>query len=151
MNLLAPISEIMNCPVISLSETDTIAQAAEIFHQKKIHHIPIVKNEELIGIISKSDFLFFKRGFLESTEDQTLENIRLHHHKVNEIMTTGIATLEPEDKINVAIAIFCENLFHAIPIVKNKKLVGIVSTYDIIKQLNDKKVVINQYQLNAND
>jgi acetoin utilization protein AcuB len=50
-------------------------------------------------------------------------------------MTTKLAKLEPSDKINVALEVFKENLFHGIPIVNNDALVGIVTTYDIIKHL----------------
>jgi acetoin utilization protein AcuB len=62
-------------------------------------------------------------------------------------MTTGIAKLEPTDKINVAMEIFKENLFHAIPVVLDEKLVGIITTYDILSNVGKDKNVINEYEL----
>ena len=52
-------------------------------------------------------------------------------------MTTGIATLESNERINVALQLFAENLFHAIPIVDQGELVGMLTTYDIIRVLVD--------------
>ena len=59
----------------------------------------------------------------------------MKNHQVESIMTTGLAKLAPTDKILVALKVFKENLFHAIPIVDQDELVGIVTTYDIIKAL----------------
>ncbi len=147
MNLLAPVSTIMQTDLITLRETDTIAKAADIFKSNRIHHILVAEEEKLIGIISKSDFLFFQRGFAESNQDRLVEEIRMHHYHVSKIMTTGIAKLEPTDKINVAMEIFKENLFHAIPVVLDEKLVGIITTYDILSNVGKDKNVINEYEL----
>jgi acetoin utilization protein AcuB len=59
-------------------------------------------------------------------------------------MTKGLAKLDPEDRINVALEIFLVNRFHAIPVVKNEELVGIVTTYDIIKTLAGQSVTPEQ-------
>ncbi len=48
-------------------------------------------------------------------------------------MTTKLATLESNAKVGSAVLIFIENLFHAVPIVQDEKLVGIVSTLDVMK------------------
>ena len=56
-------------------------------------------------------------------------------------MTQGIATLEPNDRINVALQIFMENLFHAIPVVEDDEVVGILTTYDIIKALQEEDIL----------
>jgi len=135
MNLLSPVSTIMSDDLLTLSPSDSIAQAAAIFDNHKIHHIPVTIDGKLVGIVSMSDYLFFKRGFLNDRDDEMIESIRLNNYQVTYIMTEGIATIEPDDRINVAIEIFRENLFHAIPIVKDDELVGIVTTHDIIENL----------------
>ena len=59
----------------------------------------------------------------------------MNNFTVKDIMTKRLAKLEPTDKINVALEVFKENLFHALPVVEGDKIVGIVSTFDIIKRL----------------
>lgn len=142
-NLLSPVKEIMSTNLITVDKDATLEKVKEIFADNKIHHIPVVKNAELIGIISKSDFLFFRRGF--GYGEKIIETIRLKRHFVHEIMTTGIAKLEEDDKVNVALEIFKENLFHAIPVVSNGKLRGIVTTYDIINALAESNGAIAEY------
>ncbi len=143
LNLLSPIKEIMSTDLISVSEFAPLTKVEEIFKENNIHHIPVVDSNVLIGIISKSDFLFFQRGF--NTDGKKYDHYRLKTHYVNQIMTKGIAKLDVNDKINVALEIFKENQFHAIPVEENGKLKGIVTTYDIIKALADGNGATNQY------
>lgn len=146
MNLLHPIKNIMTTDVVTLPVDASIAQAAEVFQNQRIHHIPIVDNGKLVGIISKSDYLFFRRGFLDNTEDQQLEQIRMNNYEVSYIMTKGLAKMEPSQRINVAIEIFKKNIFHAIPVIDGDQLVGIVTTYDIIKHMDTDGGVISEYE-----
>ena len=145
MNLLAPVTSIMQKNIISLQPNDTIKKAEDIFKAHKIHHIPIIENEVLLGMLSKSDFLYFKRGFNQDRTEERWDLFRLKSHQVSEIMTTKLAKLEPTDKVNVAIEVFKENIFHALPVVENKKIVGIVTTYDIIKHLAEDNAIVKEY------
>ncbi len=135
MNLLSPVSTIMTQDIFTLRPSASIADAANIFDTHKVHHIPITIDDELIGIISMTDYLFFRRGFLDNREDQKIENVRMNNYEVKHIMTKGIGKMESTERINVALDIFKENIFHAIPIVDNDRLVGIVTTHDIIANL----------------
>lgn len=145
MNLLNPVSQIMTTDLVTLSPTASIADAAKIFTTKKVHHIPITLEGELVGIVSKSDYLFFRRGFLDNKEDEKVEEIRMNNYQVSFIMTKGVAKLEPTDRINVCLELFKENIFHAIPVVKGSQLVGLVTTYDIINQLAADNKAVAEY------
>lgn len=145
MNILDPVSSIMTYHPRTVDAEDNLWVVDQIFREKRIHHIPVTKDGELVGMISKSDFLFFKRGFSTDSLNKELEEVRLNSYKAQDIMTKGLAKMEPNERINVALEIFKENLFHAIPIVEGKKLVGILTTYDIIKSLADDKGAIASY------
>lgn len=144
MNLLDRITTIMTSNPITVEQEETLIKVDEIFNNNKIHHLPVVEGSKLIGMVSKSDLLFFKRGYNKGNTESEIK--RLNSTKVSEIMTTGVASLESDSKINVALEIFNENLFHALPILEDDKLVGIVTTFDIIKQISNDKVVENTYK-----
>jgi acetoin utilization protein AcuB len=135
MDLRAPVSSIMTTKLLTVGPQDKLNQVKEIFDKNRIHHVPVVRYRQILGIISKTDFLHFLHGIRGSNYDKMIESTRLNRYTAEEIMTTGLAKLEPTDKINVALEVFKENLFHAIPIVENNNLVGMLTTFDIIRKL----------------
>lgn len=143
MNLQEPIKSIMSRDLITVSRSVKIKEIEDLFRKNNIHHILVVEGCKLEGIISKTDFNLFKRGYNDHNTDGRIDLFRLKQWTAEQIMTTGVAKLAPTDKIKVALEIFNENLFHAIPIVDEGKPVGIVTTYDIINHLskNSKKAI----------
>lgn len=118
-----PVSTIMTRELITLKPEDTLATANELLRSKRIHHLPVVENEKIVGLITTYDL--YKYAF----NHDDISTI-----KAKEIMTTKLATLEPGDKVGTAAEIFLAHLFHAIPIVEDDhKLVGIVTTHDLLK------------------
>lgn len=117
-----PVSLIMSRNVITAAGNDTLSVARSLFLKNKIHHLPIVDGSRLVGILTTYD-LFKVVG-----PNKDYEKIY-----IKDVMTTHIATLEPEDKIGSAAELFLENLFHAVPIVKDGELKGIVTSLDVIK------------------
>jgi CBS domain-containing protein len=117
-----PLSSIMTRNVITVGPDDKLSTARDIFLKKRVHHLPVVIGNRLLGILTTYDLFKFvqKNGDYDSTI-------------IRDVMTTHIATLEPEDKVGSAAELFLENLFHAVPVVKDGELVGIVTSFDVIK------------------
>ncbi len=146
MNILNPVSTIMTPHPICVGAHESIAAVAKLFEGHKIHHLPVIEEGSLVGLISKSDYLLFRRGFNNENNQKMEEEVRLNNFQARDIMTKGLAKLEPSDKINVALEIFKENLFHGIPIVEDDQVVGIVTTYDIIKHIADDTKSYAEYE-----
>lgn len=146
MNLLAPVSDIMVKDVITVKPDSSIDSVREIFANHNIHHIPVVDGEKLVGMISKSDYLFFSKDFGSNFYDKYIEEIRRKNYDVKEVMTTKLARLEADDRINVALEVFRVNKFHALPVVDGEKLVGIVTTFDIIDYLAKDEIAVKSYK-----
>lgn len=144
MNVLAPINTIMTTDLLTVNPGDKLTMVKEIFDEHNIHHIPVVRFREMVGLISKSDFKFFLRGFSRNEEDRFVNYARLRAYTAEDIMTTGLAKVSPNDRINVALEIFMVNRFHAIPVVENNELKGIVTTFDIVKKLNEETITAEQ-------
>lgn len=118
-----PLSSIMTRDVITADQDDSLSVARNIFLKNKVHHLPIVRGSQLVGILTTYDLFKLNGQKAKNFEDLTIKDV----------MTTHIATLEPEDKIGSAAELFLENLFHAVPIVKDGDLKGIVTSFDVIK------------------
>ncbi len=145
MNVLAPVKTLMTTKLITVTPDDKLTLVKEIFEKNKIHHIPVVRYKEMVGLISKTDFVYFLRGFNRNEEDKFVNEARLRAYKAEDIMTKGLAKLSPNERINVVLEIFLENRFHAVPVVEeNGELAGIVTTFDIIKALASEEVTAKQ-------
>jgi CBS-domain-containing membrane protein len=125
-----PVSSIMSKDLITLSSSDALGTAKNIFLTKGIRHIPIVdENQQLLGVVSIFDLI--KHEFNQSNFESTT---------IREIMTLGVAKLLPNDKIGTAAEIFGRGLFHAIPVVnENNKLQGIITPKDVLSFLYKKE------------
>ncbi len=135
----------MSTKLITVNPEDKLARIQELFDQHNIHHLPVVRFKEIVGLVSKTDFLHFIRGFNQNEEDRFVNEARMRAYTAQDIMTTGLAKLSPNDRINVALELFMVNRFHAIPIVgDNNELVGILTTYDIIKAVSQEEVTPQQ-------
>lgn len=135
--------QIMSSPVITVHTDDTMLKVQEIFTKNNIHHLPVIEEgNKVVGILSKSDYLRLLHGFtLFKTEKSISYNDAiLRSLLVGEVMTRQVATLSPEDTVEMAAGFFRENLFHALPVVSAGKLVGIVTTFDLLTYaFTDKK------------
>jgi acetoin utilization protein AcuB len=130
----------MSTNLITVAPGDKLTALKEIFDENKIHHVPVVRYKKLVGVVSKTDFLHFLRGFNRNEEDRFVNEARMRAYSVEDIMTKGIAKLVPTDRIDVALDIFLENRFHAIPVVNDEgDLEGILTTFDIIKAVAQHK------------
>lgn len=142
MNTFVTISTLMTDykHLVTVGPEDTLLRVQEIFNANKFHHIPVVRFREIVGLISKSDFQQFMGAASLFQEDAIAHESRLKLTRAKDIMTTGLGKVEPSDRLNVALEIFCGNWFHALPVVDNDELVGILTPYDILKALAEQKI-----------
>lgn len=117
-----PLSSIMTKDLITVGPKDTLDKADLLLRTKRIHHLPVVDGKKLVGLITTYDLYKVKHSQSE------YPNVI-----VESVMTTKLATLEPIDKVGTAAEIFLAHLFHAIPIVIDGELAGIVTTHDVLK------------------
>ena len=129
-----PVSEIMTTNVITLNVSDAIEDAKLIFEDKSIRHIPIVKDKKVIGMLSSNDILKIAYADL-SENDKDVDVSIFDWFTIEQVMTKNLYVVTPETSIEDVGIIFSENEFHALPIVEDGELVGIVTTTDLIKFL----------------
>jgi acetoin utilization protein AcuB len=131
-----PVSEIMTKKLITVLPTDSIGMVKDIFEQHIIHHIPVVRHLDCVGIISKTDFYkAIHDSRFESPKKAESENEKIYENfKAEDLMTKKLVKIGPDDKIGTAVELFLENYFRALPIINDEnEIVGIVSSYDILK------------------
>ena len=124
----------MTREVIALSPEDTIRDANRILQENRIHHLPVVEGEELVGIVSDSDI---RKWILREEKLHEGGTASRRTGSVEEIMTRDVITVSPGDTIEDALLILHRRRFGALPVVEGRKLVGIVTKADILAAFID--------------
>ncbi len=133
MNTDRTVREIMTTELVTVSPERPAKDIQALFRENEFHHIPVVdEGKRLVGIISKEDI--FKLAYVLSlqTTGETYSRKEYNTLKAEDIMTRYPVTLDPDDTIGLAADIFLANKFHALPIVEDGELQGIVTTHDLL-------------------
>ncbi|MEO1438327.1 MAG: CBS domain-containing protein [Bacteroidota bacterium] len=128
----------MTKELVTVQPKDLLGKVKTIFDNYTFRHVPVVdENNRLLGLISKSDFVKISHALtiFNSEKFEPYNQRLLQTILVQEVMTTNLFKLQAEDPLALAIDIFLENHFHAIPIVEDDRLIGLLSPNDILANL----------------
>ena len=133
-NEAARVKEIMMGAPVTLKPDDTLNLANDIMSLGRIRHIPIVENVRLVGILSQRDLFgaavstVFK---LRVKEERDL----LKSFRIEEVMHKRVVTAAPDTTIQEAARLMAEKKIGCLPIVEGGKLVGLVTSTNILRYL----------------
>jgi len=129
------ITSIMTKNVVCVSSEQSILDVKHIYEKKDFHHhIPVAENGKLTGMVSLIDFMYNIAGAGIDDNNKVYSEL-----KVKDIMTKKPYYLAASATIEDVAKVLAKGRYHAIPIVEKGKIMGIVSTADIIQFfLNEK-------------
>ena len=129
------VGRIMHTHLVTVPPDTTILKAKDIIAEKKIHHLLVVdSNQDLLGIISDRDI---KQSWASPATTLSIHelNYLLSQLTVEMIMVKKIITISPSTTIERAAHIMQENRISSLPVIENDKLVGIITTNDVMEVL----------------
>ena len=128
------IKEIMTTELISVSPDTSYEKIKSIFSKNDFHHIPVVNTDRSVaGIISRMDWLNSLKDLAEQTAGKVYNQKVLTAMVAKDFMTENPLVLDPDDNIGLAADIFLANKFHAVPIVEDNQIQGILTAHDLIE------------------
>lgn len=131
------IGRIMTIRVVTIEMDDSLEVVQDIFQKVRFHHLLVVDNEKLVGIISDRDMLKAVSPFVgtmsETTRDRATLNKRAHqimsHHPVT---VCSSCSLQEAAQLMLARGVSC------LPVTtKNREVLGIVTWKDVLRALLD--------------
>ncbi len=131
------VRSLMSTNLISLHPKNKIARAKELFNLYDIHHIPVLVMNKVVGIISQGDILFLSQKPVMHSFDQFIKDQRIELGTVDEIMSTNVITVNVQDPLIDVIDVFINHRINALPVVEHDKIVGLITSYDILKFSNE--------------
>ncbi len=131
------ISDIMSSRVVTIEMDDRLTLVKEIFDNAPFHHLVVVDEGELMGILSERDFLRAispNLGLNETTRDRETLQKRVH-----QVMSRNPVTVASHLNINDATTLLLEHEVGCLPVLENNQLIGIVTWKDLLKAQLDIK------------
>jgi len=145
--------EIMEKEIISVTPDTEISRAVEILLNNHINGVPVVdESGALKGILCQSDLIFQQKNIslppiltfldgiipLSSSKKMDEEMKKMAASTVAQAMVADPVTVAPDTPISDIAMLMVEKHFHTIPVVQDRKVVGIVGKEDILKTLVNK-------------
>jgi acetoin utilization protein AcuB len=130
------VHQIMSSNPVCIGLDASLAAVKEVFDSARFHHLLVVDDDVLIGVISDRDLLRAISPNIDTTRYTTQDWATLQK-RVHQIVTRHAKTLPPHATVREAVAIFNTYRISCIPIVDvNNKPVGILSWRDIMKHFD---------------
>lgn len=130
-----PVSHVMTKSVVTLDVSDSLSKARRLFEESSIHHLPVVSGGEIVGLLSWTDFLRISFGEFGNQDVRSLDALLDHTYKLRDVMQTNPVTMPASGTVRDAATMLANGGFHSIPVVEGNKLVGIVTSTDLIRYL----------------
>lgn len=137
------VKDLMTRDVLTVAPNTSIREASELLATEHVSGMPVVRLGKLVGLISARDILDFIAALPADPEAVSggVEHGILDDHTVEEAMTrTPLTTIEPETPANRAAELMQAEHIHRLPVVSGDKLVGIISTTDVVKAVAQRKI-----------
>ncbi len=127
------VADIMTTEVFTVGLDDTLGQIQKIFENKKFHHLLVLEEEKILGIISDRDILKEISPYLNTlAEDaRALETLK---KKAHQIMSRDPITVDKDTRIEDAAHLLMENDISCLPVISAAgDIEGILTWKDILR------------------
>ena len=140
------VREIMTSQVMTVGPDTPVPALASLFASRGISGVPVVDGTgQLVGLVTEGDLLrqitgeeeaqsWFRR-LIESAPSQALQYVQSHGRVARDLMTTSLETVGEDDSIQKAAGIMAKRNIRRLPVVRDGKLVGILSRADLMKAI----------------
>ena len=122
------IEAIMSTNLITVSPSATLAEARSLMHDNRIHHIPVVDGDKLVGLITLTNVLAATDSFLRDDKS------RIHANEIGikDAMVTDVATVDINASLRHAALFLEKHKIGCLPVLDDDKLIGIITDTDFV-------------------
>lgn len=136
MKANTPVSRLMTRAPLSLSPDDNARRARELMLEHGVHHLPIVEGGRFVGLISTNDLHRIALGDPYKDDPEVVAK-DLETFGLREVMAEDVVTLQATSTVRDAAKQLSKGGFHALPILDEDALVGILTSTDLVAYLID--------------
>jgi len=122
------IEAIMSTNLITVPPTATLAEARALMQENRIHHLPVLDDEKLVGLLALTNVLAATDSFLRDDKS------RIHANEigVNDVMVEDVATVDVNASLRQAALFLEKHQIGCLPVMSDGDLVGIITDTDFV-------------------
>ena len=129
-----PLSRIMTEAVVVVDVHQKVSEALDCFFHYPIHHLPVLREGRLAGMLSSADLIQLEHFALQARTDRAA--YLDEHFTIESLMRAPVTSLKPHNSLAEAAEKLADLGVHAVPVVDEvEHVLGIVTTSDIIRTL----------------
>lgn len=125
----------------TVTPASSLDEVAAGFAELGIHHVPVVDDQRrLVGILSETDLLRSRQqqpvvvaGGSAAGDDDAADG---RPYLVRDLMSRGVRTISPTTTERQALKMLLDHHIHALPVVKDSRLVGMISSRDFVREFS---------------
>ena len=125
MNFVSQILKTKGGDISSIAPNDTAYKALQLMSEKNFGCLLVIDKGKVVGIFTERDYA--RKVILKGKSSKTTP--------VSELMTKEVLFVDPGTSVEDCMALMIEKCVRHLPVMENKKLVGIVTVGDVVKQL----------------
>ncbi|HVO78372.1 MAG TPA: CBS domain-containing protein, partial [Methanomassiliicoccales archaeon] len=132
------VQDIMSTDVRAVKESDSVKEALELMRSLDVRTLPVVdKDGQLTGIIGIKDIVNYSWFATprRETVGEKVGNKDPVEVKVGSLEIEAVKTIEPNKLLSDAVDLMARNDISTVPVLEKDKLVGVITTYDVIQLL----------------
>lgn len=137
MKTVKEILEAKGTEIWSVQPSDTVLDSLRLMSDKGIGSLLVMDGEKLMGIVTERDYA--RKVILEGKSSKDTS--------VSDVMTRKVLCVSPERTVDECMALMTDKRARHLPVVDQKRVVGVVSIGDLVKTLiNEQQILIDQLQ-----
>ena len=126
------VKDFMTCKVVYISPDTTIAHAADMMREQKLHRLPVIENDQLVGLVTEGTIAEASPSKATSLSIYEM-NYLLNKTKVGDVMIRDVVTISQFASLEDATYLMLKNKIGILPVVDNEQLYGVITDRDIFK------------------
>jgi CBS domain-containing protein len=120
------VDELMSHSVVTTEPHKSIDHVRGMMEKNKVSAVPVVNSDgEVLGIVSSTDMVPELNG----------------SSPVSQLMTEKVYTVPKYDDVSIAARVMRNHHIHRVVVTHEKKVVGVLSTFDLLKLVEDHRYV----------
>jgi len=127
------VCDLMTTNVVTIGMDDTLKSARSIFDRRKFHHLLVIEDGKVVGVLSDRDLLKNLSPFLGSPFSQRPQDAATLQKKAHQMMSRKLVSIGPDETISLAAERMMHERVSCLPVVDHDdKPLGIITIHDLL-------------------